>query len=226
MGARYVANAYEISDKYENVLLDAEDAKVKIEASSDNNTKMFFFEKKRRPYEFAVQGNTLVIKARKARWYNFLRIGINNSEIKLCVTNSSLESLSVVSNVGHIDVCSIACNGTINIRVNTGRLNLENVSCKALETKGNTGSVYLNNFVATENISIKRNTGKVVFNDCFAPEICVKTNTGAVYGRLSANMEFIVRTNTGKIETPRLQVGEAISGRCEIKTNTGNVKFE
>ena len=84
----------------------------------------------------------------------------------------------------------------------------------------------MNKLTATQNISIKRGTGKVLLNDCSAPEIFVKTNTGSVCGRLSSNMVFIVRTNTGKMEIPKTPIGVAIGGRCEIKTNTGNIKFE
>ncbi len=84
----------------------------------------------------------------------------------------------------------------------------------------------MNKLTATQNISIKRGTGKVSLNDCFAREIFVKTNTGSVRGRLPSNMAFIVRTNTGRMEIPKVPIGEAIGGRCEIKTNTGNIKFE
>ena len=39
----YVTNTYEITDAYKKILLDAKDAKVKIEPSNDNGTKMVFF---------------------------------------------------------------------------------------------------------------------------------------------------------------------------------------
>ena len=84
----------------------------------------------------------------------------------------------------------------------------------------------MNKLTATQNISIKRGTGKVSLNDCFAREIFVKTNTGSVSGRLPSNTVFTVRTNIGKIEVPTPPIGEVIGGKCEIKTNTGSVRFE
>ena len=137
-----------------------------------------------------------------------------------------IETLSVISNTGCVDISSITCTGVIDIRINTGKINLESVSCQTFNSKGNTGCVSLNKLIATESISIKRGTGKGALNDCFSPEIYVKTNTGSVCGRLSSNMAFIVCTNTGRMEIPKIPIGEAISGRCEIKTNTGNIKFE
>ncbi|MBR2340296.1 MAG: DUF4097 family beta strand repeat protein [Clostridia bacterium] len=226
MIAKYVTNTYEITDTYKKIFLNAKDANVKIEPSSDGGTKLFFFENKKHPYEFFIEDDTLTIKLAKTRWYNFLRIGLDRSEIRLCIPKSMLETISTKSNTGHVDIFSINCKGTLDIQINTGKINLENVFCQAFNSKGNTGSISLNKFTAEESISIKRDTGKVLLNNCSSREIFVKTNTGRVCGRLPSNMVFIVRTNTGKIEIPKTPIGEAIGGRCEIKTNTGSIKFE
>ena len=49
---------------------------------------------------------------------------------------------------------------------------------------------------------------------------------GNVFGKLPSNTAFAVKTHTGKIEIPQTAIGEVIGARCEIKTNTGNIKFE
>ena len=226
MIARYVTNTYKITDTYKKILINTKDAKIKIAPSNDNNTNLVFFEKKRRPYKFFVQDDTLTVKPQKTKWYNFLRIGVEHSEIKLFVPNSILEMISIRSNVGNVDICSITSDGTIDIKINTGNVNIESIECKDFNFKGNTGTVSLNKSFAKERISIKCNTGKALLNDCSAPEIFVKTNTGKVCGHLPSNTVFEVRTNTGKIETPQIPIGETVGVRCEIKTNTGNVKFE
>lgn len=226
MIGKYVTNTYEIKDAYQNIILNLKDAKVNIEPSDNDSTKVVFFEKKRRPYEVLVQDGALTIKPKKAKWYNFLRIGIDRSEIKVYVPKSALDGISVKSNVGRVSISSINCSGTIDIQTNTGKIDLENVSCEIFESKGNCGHTTLGGLIAKKSISIKRNTGKVLLNNCSAPEIFVKTNTGRVGGQLPSNTVFVIRTNTGKIEIPKAPIGEAIGGRCEIKTNTGNIKFE
>jgi DUF4097 and DUF4098 domain-containing protein YvlB len=226
MFARYVTNTYEINDRYEKITIDAREAKVKIEPSNDGITELFCYEKKRMPYEFLIQDGTLVIKPKKSKWYNFLRIGIDRSEIRLAVPESVSGNISVKANVGCIDVRSITCDGKIDIQTNTGNVNLENVSCEDFESKGNTGSVSLNGFTAKKSITISRNTGKISLHSCTAPEIFVKTKTGTVCGKLPSNTVFRVRTNTGKIEIPNPPIGETVGARCEINTNTGSVKFE
>ena len=226
MIAGYVTKTYEISDSYKEIQLKAGDAKVKIEPSDGNKTALVIFEKKRRPYEFFINNGTLAIKPAKARWYNFIRIGIDRSEIKLSIPKAMLERITVSSNVGCVDISSITCRETVDIQVNTGDMSLENVTCRDVSSQGNTGSVSLNNVTAEKSITIKRNTGKVLLNDCFAPDIFVKNNTGKVCGRLPSNTAFVVRSNTGKAELPKAPIGETIGGRCEIKTNTGRIKFE
>ena len=226
MIARYVTITYETTDTYKKILLNSKDAKIKIEPSDNDITKLVFFEKKKRPYEFFVQDSVLTVRPAKAKWYNFIKIGIDRSQIKLYVPKSMLDEISVKSNVGDVDISSIICNGAIDIQTNTGHINSENISCGIFETKGNTGSVSLSGLIAKESVSIKRNSGKVFLNDCHSPEIFVKTNTGKVCGHLPSNTVFEVRTNTGKIETPQIPIGETVGVRCEIKTNTGNVKFE
>ena len=226
MKARYVTNTYQITDKYANLLLNAKNAKVKIEPSNDDSTTLVVVEKKRNPYTFFIQDNKLTIQLAKTSWCHFLKIGIDHSEIKLRVPQSTLEEIWIMSNIGYIDIASIVCNGVMNIQTNTGKVNVENVSCKNFYLKGNTGAILLSNLVSKENVSIRCNTGKVQLNNCIAPEIFVKTNTGNVCGRLPSNVVFTVRVNTGKIDVPNVPIGEAVGGRCEIKTNTGSIKFE
>ena len=225
MAKKYVTSAHEIRDEYKAILLRAVHAKVKIEPSCDGVTRLSLFQKKKRPYDFFVQDGTLTVKPAKTKWYNRLRIGIDRSEITLSVPEA-LETVQVRSTVRCVNICSVSCEGEIDIQINTGNVSLENVSCKSLNSKGNTGSVSLNNVSAKESVSIRRNTGKVLLNGCSAPQIFVKTNTGRVQGKLMPNVAFTARSKTGKIELPKTPLGEAISGNCEITTITGSIKFE
>ncbi len=226
MIARYVTSTYEITDAYKRIFIDAKDANVKIQPSSDDSTKLVFFENKKRQYVFDVRDGMLTIQLQKTKWYNHLRIGFKRSEIKLSIPGVMLEDASIKSNVGDVEISMIACNGDISIQTNTGKVNIYDISCQAFNSKGNTGAVTLNKLLAKDSITIKRNTGKVLLNDCNARELFIKTNTGSVCGKLPSNTVFVVRTNTGKIEIPKTTIGEVISARCEIKTRTGNIKFE
>ncbi len=224
--AGYVTYTYEIKDAYKEIRLFAGDAKVSFEPSGDNETKLVVRQKKRRPYEFFVRDGVLIICPIKRKWYHLLKIGMDRAELRLFVPEQALEKISVKAGVGRVELGSIVCLGTVDVEMSTGKLFARSVACKSFTSVGNAGSVSLEQCTATESISIKRNTGSVLLRDCSVPEISVQTNTGRVSGRLSPNTVFVVRTNTGKIEVPKAAMGEVVCGRCQIKTNTGSVRFE
>ena len=226
MITRCVTITYEITDAYKKILIDAKEANVTIEASNDDRTKLVLFEDKKRPYVFNVQNSTLTVQMQKTRWYNLLRIGFKRSKIGIRVPKSILEALSIKAAVGSVDIYSIVFRGDIDIQTNTGRANICDISCKAFNAKSNTGNIIMNNLIAEDRVSIECDTGRVSLNECNAREFFVKTNTGSVSGKLPTNTLFVVKTNTGKIKVPQNIIGEVITTRCEVKTNTGNIKFE
>ena len=106
--------------------------------------------------------------------------------------------------------------------MSTGKINASHVSCKSFATTGSTGDVFLDDLIAEEGITIKRSTGDVKLDACDASELLVETDTGDVKGSLCSEKVFITKTNTGKIDVPKTTTG----GRCEIKTNTGDIKLQ
>ena len=76
--------------------------------------------------------------------------------------------------------------------------------------------------IAENKLSIKRSTGNVKFRSCDAAELYVKTSTGNVTGSLLTDKVFITETGTGRIDVPETSVG----GRCEIKTDTGDIEIK
>lgn len=226
MISKYVTNTYEITDSYKKIQLLAKNAKVKIEPSDDDSTALTVFAKKRYPYGFSLRDGVLTIESQKKKWFHLLRVGVDHSEIKLCIPKSRLQGLYVQTNVGTVNISSIMCNGSIDVQVNTGKVNICDIFCQSFVSKGNTGSVTLEKLSAAESVSIKCNTGKIILNDCNAPNFFLRSNTGSISGKLPSGTAFVTKTNTGKIEIPEIAIGEAICARCEIKTNTGNIKFE
>ena len=60
------------------------------------------------------------------------------------------------------------------------------------------------------------------FDACDAAEILVETSTGDVEGTFLSDKIIFAETDTGRVNVPKGIVG----GRCEIKTNTGDIKLE
>ena len=226
MYKRYVERIQVITDEYKKIVIFSKDASVNIEPTEEKYTKTIFFEKKRNPYKFTINQDTLIITPEKTKVFNLFRIGVDQSKISLYIPKSTIENLSITSNVGKVDINSITSEGNIDIQTNTGKINLKDVTCKKFESKGNTGSIFLKKVTAKESIFIKRNTGKVELNNCISPEIFIKNNTGKVCGALPSNTVFVTHTKTGQVEIPTPSIGELVGGRCEIRTNTCSINFE
>ena len=76
--------------------------------------------------------------------------------------------------------------------------------------------------VAEGKITIERDTGDIRFDCSDGAEIFIETDTGDVRGTLLSENIFITKTDTGRIDLPSSVRG----GRCEIHTDTGDIKIE
>lgn len=71
-------------------------------------------------------------------------------------------------------------------------------------------------------LSINGSTGNIEIAEDFSFEsIDISISTGDVKGSLRSERIFLVETDTGKTDVPKTVSG----GKCEIKTNTGNVQI-
>ena len=148
-------------------------------------------------------------------------IKIRTSTGDICVENISAGMLDLSVSTGKVIASSINCNGDIKISVTTGKTNLTDISCKNFSSTGNTGSISLKNVTSSEKLSIERSTGSVSFDGCDAAEFFVKTDTGDVTGSLLSEKIFFTQTDTGRVDVPQTTNG----GRCEITTDTGDIKI-
>lgn len=149
-------------------------------------------------------------------------IQIKTSTGDICAENISTGTLELSVSTGKITVSKTNCKGDITVDVSTGKTYLEDIMCNSVISSGSTGDISLNNVIAVEKFLIKRGTGDIRFNLSDAAEIFAETDTGDVTGTLLTDKVFITQTDTGNIDVPKTAVG----GRCEIITDTGNIKIK
>lgn len=134
----------------------------------------------------------------------------------------SASSLDITVSTGKVTVSDVTCDADITIGVSTGKTELSNIVCKSVISTGSTGDILLQDVIAIEKFLIERSTGDVTFNSCDAAEMYVKTDAGDVKGTLLSDKVFITETDTGNIRVPNSITG----GKCEITTDTGDIKIE
>lgn len=148
-------------------------------------------------------------------------VKIKTTTGSISTENISAGGLDLSVTTGKITVKDITCDGDINISVSTGKTDIRDTRCQNMTSNGSTGSISLNNVIVSNKLFIERSTGNVSFDVSDAAEIIVKTNTGDVRGILLTDKVFITKTDTGSINVPDSITG----GRCEIKTDTGDIKI-
>ncbi|MBE6693111.1 MAG: DUF4097 domain-containing protein [Ruminococcaceae bacterium] len=149
------------------------------------------------------------------------RLKIHSTTGDIRVENVYAKSLDLSVSTGHITATSVTCQSNVGVKVSTGKAVITNLSCENFDSEGNTGDISLTNVVATRNMSVERSTGDIFFDGCDAAEVEIETDTGDVKGTFLTEKVIFAETDTGDIDVPVLLNG----GRCEISTNTGDVKI-
>ena len=148
------------------------------------------------------------------------KMKIKTSTGHIGIDNVRAGEIELSVSTGRVNASEIACDGAFNIEVGTGKTNLTDIRCESLVSEGDTGDIYLNNVVAGK-LVVERSTGDVKLDGADAGDIFIKTDTGDVTGTLLTEKVFITKTDTGRVNVPHSVAG----GRCEIETDTGNIKI-
>ena len=138
------------------------------------------------------------------------------------VEDTLLGSLDIRVTTGEVSLENVKCAGDLGVEVSTGETELDNVTCKNLVSNGSTGSITLKNTVAVEKLIVDRTTGGVKFEGADAGEISVKTDTGSISGTLLSKKVFIAQSDTGRVSVPETTSG----GKCKLSTDTGSIKIK
>ena len=149
------------------------------------------------------------------------QIAIKASTGNIRVENLSAATLTLSVSTGKVTASNVNCRDDVQVGVTTGKADLTNISCRNLTSNGDTGSITLNHVLATGTISVERSTGDVKLNGCDAAELLLITDTGDITGSLLSEKIFLTHTDTGRVNVPQTATG----GKCEIRTDTGDIKI-
>lgn len=148
-----------------------------------------------------------------------MKIETSTGDIRL--DNVKAEDLWLIVSTGRIEIGKAEIQKGVLITVTTGRLEINGLSCESLTSKGSTGRVTLRDIEIKHALWIERSTGDVRLENVGAETVTVHTSTGNVTGTLQSDLYFVTETSTGKVSVPETHG----SGRCEIKTSTGDIQI-
>ena len=238
---KYETSNHEIQEEYKNISIVTDTADVVFMPSESQTTSVVCHEQKNMKHTVTVKDDTLAIEIDDTRkWYEYIGIYFGSPKITvyipqgefgtlsvkastgdICVENVLADAIDLRVSTGRITITNVTCQEDANIRVSTGKTILTDLQCKNLTSTGDTGNMILNQVIAEEKFSIERSTGDIKLEGCDAAEIFMETDTGDVVGSLRTDKVFVAHADTGKVEVPKTATG----GRCEITTDTGDIKI-
>ena len=191
----------QIDDEFNNISIETDTEDIVFVASQNGKCEVVCNEEENLYYSAEVVDGTLTIKQIDERnWYEYVGITIGKSDIIVYLPETEYKNLLIRGSTGDINIPKDFKFKNIDISVSTGDIK---------------------NSASADIIKIKTDTGDVKLYKCDAKEIFVKTDTGDVTGSFLTPKVFIAKTDTGDIDVPKSISG----GRCEIETDTGDIKF-
>lgn len=237
----YETNTHEINQTFDRISVDTDTADIRFVRSADGTCTVVCHEAEKANHSVAVNDGTLTICLVDERAAaDFVGINLGSTAITISLPEAEYISLKIRDDTGDVEIPKDFTFQTVNISLRTGDIRMEQVSadeldisvstgkvqltevaCRCMTARGSTGDISLERVIATEMLSIATNTGDVKFTGCDAAEIYVETDTGDVTGNLLSDKVFVTQTDTGRVDVPRTATG----GRCEITTDTGDIKI-
>ncbi len=236
---KYVQNEYAIEEEFNSISINSDTADLEFLPSNDGKTTVICYEHEKTEHSTMVKDGTLVItQVDNRKWYDYIGINFSTQKIKVYLSKTQYESLSVNSDTSDVliekdfsfkrvnislstgDVKFLASFAEdVKIETSTGDIKVQNLKANSLNCTLSTGDVSISNLTCEGDVFIKVSTGEVEINNATAKNLNSQGSTGDIElnGVILIEKLEIVRS-TGEVEFDRIDAGEIY-----IKTSTGDV---
>lgn len=199
---KYIRNSHEISQSFDRISVDTEEADVRFVLSEDGRCRVECREEEKAIHTVTVRDGTLKITVdNQKRWYDYIGIdAFCAPQITVYLPETEYISLLVWGETGDVEIFGDFFFREVEIAVDTGDLTLKDV-------------------VAEQTIMLETNTGDIRLEGCDAAELSLETDTGDISGSLLTEKIFLTEVSTGDVQVPKTTTG----GVCSAKTDTGDI---
>ena len=218
--AEYENKDYKFTQTINNIELDSSVAEVEFFVEEGDSVKVQVRQSNRIKYDVSVEDDTLIIKSKKKKGFNFFDFGAG-VHVHIYLPKNTLESITIDSSTGAVTIPNLICND-INIDVSTGETTLKGTAVKnKLKIDSSTGCIELID-VTAKKMDLDVSTGSVEFVNCEADEISAHASTGSISGTLKGDYIYEASSSVGSVDVP------ASNGtrRCKLSASTGSIDIK
>ena len=201
-------HTHEVKDKYKNISIAVNTSHIEIIQTTDKKTTIECHESRKFSHSIRVEDETLYISRRQKKWFSYLLPSFTVSRITIYVPKTKLDDISIKCNTSKIYIESVSCktlttNGNtgkvvlesviakdnLNIKTNTGKINLWDCDSNEIHIKSNTGNI-TGSLLTNKAFVIRSKKGKVDIPETFGKNKCeIISNTGNIYFEITEKTE-------------------------------------
>jgi len=238
--SKYETNIYEITEEFEDIIINSDTFDIYFELSNDNTCKVICVEEEKYKHDINVQNNKLNIDlVNNKKWYDNIGFGFINTKITIYLPNNKYNSLFIDLSTGDIEIsnqfqfymidmnlstgdvkCMANATSDINITTSTGDVKLSDLSSNNINISTSTGTVKLKNVNCGGNINIKVTTGDVKLENIKCDTI---TSSGSTSDVLLKNVIVINKVDI-KRSTGDVRFEQSDAKEIKVITTTGNIR--
>lgn len=132
------------------------------------------------------------------------------------------ETLTITSTSGDITLDTIAVGAAFACKTVSGSQTVTDLTCRSAALNTTSGDVTVSDLIASEDIRMEAVSGTLSLTRCDADTLWLKTTSGDVNGTLRTEKTFVTHTTSGSVRVP----GSTSGGSCEVKTVSGDIRFD
>ena len=231
-------NEHAIAEKFDHIQITTDTADVNV-IPTDGECRVVCNELEKLTHSVTVENGVLKIQVSNTR-SALGKLFTPETSVTVYLPTADYTTLAIEVDTGDVSVSKITCTSSVSAKIDTGDVELENVKaseiavgtdtgeidcesvrCTIFAAKTESGDISLGDVIAEGKFDIVSETGDVRFTVCDAASVFVTTDTGDVEGSFLTDKVIFADTDTGKVEIPKLTSG----GKCEITTDTGDIKI-
>lgn len=237
---KYETNSYEINDKFSDISVISDTAKLNFALSDDGNCRVECYEETKAKHSVTVENGTLSIKLiNEKHWYDYIGINFSSPKITVYLPQTEYNSLFIKESTGDVeigeglnfvsadislstgDLCFLAENCTeVKIKTSTGNIELKNLCAVNLDLTASTGSITIVDTDCQGKINTVVSTGKTTLNNTQCANLNSEGSTGNIWlNNVLVKEKLSVRRSTGEVKFYLCDAGEIF-----IETDTGDVE--
>ena len=218
--ADYEDNIYEITDDFDDIIVDSDVSDIVFKHSSDGRCIVECHENRDSIHSVTVRDNTLVIDdAGPLPWYIWISISFDSPKVTVYLPDTDYGNLDIELDTGDVTVPDGFLFDNVDVSTDTGDVDFSASVTDNIHMDSDTGDIELSNVECGKDIRIDVDTSDVDIIDVRCRNLVIEGDTGEKSLIRTLVTESIrIQSSTGDVE-----FHDSDASQIRVDTDTGDV---